>query len=617
MKSTTCSSKGVGTTMGTIMLMVIFLIFFGVYLYMVNNHVQSTIQLNLESSQILKLKSTFSLFNASLGNTWFISTVQAIFMTGDESIGCGTDDPLAERLPDGYWYMRDPNQGRDGLTDSQGRPIERIPSTLKYNENGLNPQICYPRDIHVLTYLQNKLECDGLLNLKTPMDAGGVAIVFDSVRSVCNGNSKAVSNSPSLNLNDDNIESKFSQSITATYGDGRIVAQTENYNKVMTSFRQMVAKARAAIGNLLTLGDAHEAYAGLQYTQSTNKVAYENRVKSFVETILTTSMPTGVLATADIQTDMRAADATVSSVMYKGSGLVVHYSATAIYTEGATQVSNTLFSWPTNSRKLNSCYGFRKLDENDPGRFHMGIDIVPDGDETVNAVGDGVVVDTYNECPVGALGSLCGGPGSEKYGNMVLIKHANYYSFYAHLKKDSIMVAKGDSIGAGQQIAVMGSSGSSTGVHLHFELRTQATAGSAVNPCTLIDCTQSTDKKCDTINTLTQPTPGVYYYNDENANAFVKRPIRLEYIAEDYMPALDCAKLSSPIAAFTWLGTNDMLCCAGNLFSCNADIPGLDSAQELTTGMSIQDTNPPTALNYCNNILSGTMSCTANGFVLS
>ena len=78
MKSTTCCSKGVGTTAGTIMLMIIFLIFFGVYLYMVNNHVQSTIELNLESSQILKLKSTFALFNASLGNTWLISTVQKL-----------------------------------------------------------------------------------------------------------------------------------------------------------------------------------------------------------------------------------------------------------------------------------------------------------------------------------------------------------------------------------------------------------------------------------------------------------------------------------------------------------------------------------------------------------
>ncbi|HLD38737.1 MAG TPA: M23 family metallopeptidase [archaeon] len=612
-------SKGTGTTAGTIMLIVIFAIFFSIYLYMTNAQVQSTIQLNLESLSLMKLKSTFSLFNASLGNTWFISTVQAIFITGDESIGCGID--TSNRLTEDYWYWRDPNQGRDGLTDSQGRPIERIPATNKGNDWGRNPQVCYPRDNHVLTYLQNKLECDGLLNLKTPIDTGGVAIVFDSVRSACNGNSKAVSNFL-LNLNDDNIESKFSQSITATYGDGRIVAQTENYNKIMTSFRQMVAKGRQAIEGLLLFGDSLEQHnPQLQYSQSyANKDGYENRIKSFLNTIFTARVPSGVLATTDIQTDMRAADSTVSGVMHNGIGLVVHYKAKATYTEGATQVSNTLFPWPTNSRKLNSCYGFRKLDENDPGKFHMGIDIVPAVDE-VNAVGDGVVVDTYNDCPVGALGSLCGGPGNQGYGNMILIKHSNYYSFYAHLRKDSITVAKGDSVGTGQQIALMGSSGSSTGVHLHFELRTQATAGSAVNPCTLIDCTQSSDKKCDTISTPTQSTPGVYYYNDENANAFVKRPIRLEYLAEDYMPALDCtappqSNLPARPIYFNWQSSNDMMCCAGNLFSCNADIPGLDSLQKLSSGMSIQDSIPIQSI--CNGILSGsTLSCTSAGFQLS
>lgn len=449
MKSTTCCSKGVGTTAGTIMLMIIFLIFFGVYLYMVNNHVQSTIELNLESSQILKLKSTFALFNASLGNTWLISTVQSIFMTGDESIGCGID--TSNRLPAGYWYWRDPNQDRDGLTDAQGRPIERIPATNKGNVWGRNPQICYPRDNHVLDYLQAKLECEDFLSLKNPMDnVGGVAISFNSGRNVCSGNNRAVA-SFLLDLNDDNVESKFSQSLAVVYGDGRIDAQTENNIKVMTSLRQMVAAAREAVANLLILGDAHEQhYPVTQYLPGApDKDSYQSGVKSRVDAILTARVPSGVLATTDIQTDMRAADNSVSNVVPTGLGLVVHYKATATYTE----------------------------------------------------------------------------------------------------------------------------------------------------------------------------TNNAYYYNNGAANTFVKRPIKLEYIAEDYMPALDCTEWPKPAnpprpTAFNWQSTNDMVCCAGYLFSCNVNIPGLDPAQALTVNTRLQ--NSIWQQGICIDILSGaTLSCTPNGFELS
>ena len=56
-------------------------------------------------------------------------------------------------------------------------------------------------------------------------------------------------------------------------------------------------------------------------------------------------------------------------------------------------------------------------------------------------------------------------------GNHVLIRHANgEHSLYAHLKKGSVRVEVGQSVGAGVQIAEAGSSGNSTEPHLHFQL---------------------------------------------------------------------------------------------------------------------------------------------------
>jgi len=63
------------------------------------------------------------------------------------------------------------------------------------------------------------------------------------------------------------------------------------------------------------------------------------------------------------------------------------------------------------------------------------------------------------------------------YGNLVIIKHNdNYLSAYAH--NDRLLVHEGQSVKAGQKIATMGSSGTSS-VRLHFEIRYQ---GKSVNP---------------------------------------------------------------------------------------------------------------------------------------
>jgi len=87
---------------------------------------------------------------------------------------------------------------------------------------------------------------------------------------------------------------------------------------------------------------------------------------------------------------------------------------------------------------------------------HLGIDIAAGEGAGIYAADSGVVVFS---------GWANGG-----YGNMVMIDHGNgYQTVYAHLS--SVSAGCGQSVSQGQTIAYSGSTGNSTGAHLHFEVR--------------------------------------------------------------------------------------------------------------------------------------------------
>ncbi len=65
-----------------------------------------------------------------------------------------------------------------------------------------------------------------------------------------------------------------------------------------------------------------------------------------------------------------------------------------------------------------------------------------------------------------------GGSSTASYGNFVKIQHSDgTYTLYAHMLKGTIRVSVGDTVEQGQVIGQMGTSGNSSGVHLHFEVR--------------------------------------------------------------------------------------------------------------------------------------------------
>lgn len=115
------------------------------------------------------------------------------------------------------------------------------------------------------------------------------------------------------------------------------------------------------------------------------------------------------------------------------------------------------FTWPANGGRISSQMGTRW------GRFHYGIDISRPSNYTIKASDNGVVKTAGRHAT---------------YGNYIVINHKNgYETLYAHLSK--IDVSVGQVVEQGSSIGVMGSTGRSTGTHLHFEVHKD---GKELNP---------------------------------------------------------------------------------------------------------------------------------------
>ena len=129
------------------------------------------------------------------------------------------------------------------------------------------------------------------------------------------------------------------------------------------------------------------------------------------------------------------------------------------------------FQWPA-SGYISSAFGYRLHPVYNTWKFHSGIDIACGYGSAICAAASGTVI--YVTEPV--EGCNTGGSG---YGNYCIIDHGDgVTTLYAHAR--DIYVSVGDYVSAGQQIGEVGSTGTSTGAHLHFEVRVN---GTQYNPC--------------------------------------------------------------------------------------------------------------------------------------
>ena len=136
-------------------------------------------------------------------------------------------------------------------------------------------------------------------------------------------------------------------------------------------------------------------------------------------------------------------------------------------TQGSSNVgaySGGKFTWPSVSTYVTSDYGMRTHPVTGKVRTHAGLDIGASHGTNIYAAADGVV--------------LVSGWNAGGYGNYVVINHGSgLTTLYAHCS--SLNVSAGQSVKKGQVIAKVGSTGLSTGPHLHFEVLVN---GSHTNP---------------------------------------------------------------------------------------------------------------------------------------
>ena len=127
---------------------------------------------------------------------------------------------------------------------------------------------------------------------------------------------------------------------------------------------------------------------------------------------------------------------------------------------------NIKFIKPLNGR-ISSSFGWRNPTTSSVPKYHTGVDIAAVEGTKIKSATDGKVI----------MASSSG-----DYGNHYQIQIKDIVLVYAHCKK--LYLKEGDSVKQGQEIAEVGSTGNSTGPHLHFEIRRN---GRKIDPQLVID----------------------------------------------------------------------------------------------------------------------------------
>ena len=126
------------------------------------------------------------------------------------------------------------------------------------------------------------------------------------------------------------------------------------------------------------------------------------------------------------------------------------------YDKNGKSIKKALMKTPINGARLSSPFGMRKHPIDGFNKMHRGTDFAAPMGTPIMASGDGVV----------KKAGWCGGGG-----NCVVIKHnSTYQTVYAHMSKFASGIRSGVRVKQGQTIGYVGSTGKSTGPHLHYEV---------------------------------------------------------------------------------------------------------------------------------------------------
>jgi len=322
-----------GEILFTIFAAILIFFFLMVVMTSVTSSNQKSQEIVLEELAIIKAKNTFFLVERSLGMTWYVSTIQSIFRTGYESLGCGLDEEdeglPATAMKDNYWYQYSDTK----LPKKSGLPLPQD----KYNFNALSfntaPLICYPRGAveegHLLAYLNKKFV--PFKEIPDKFTANGVPFIIQNMQT-------------DFSVKDDEIDTKSNQSVTANPNtQPRIVAPVTNNNVIFTKFKQMVAGARKVVDNVIIMSDllkidplrpSQRPGSDLLYTTAATAETYKQNSKSIIKNKFQSVLPKNAFRidasykpNNDIELRAPNDDEAGMGFQYTKQGLILHYDA--------------------------------------------------------------------------------------------------------------------------------------------------------------------------------------------------------------------------------------------------------------------------------------------------
>ena len=227
--------------------------------------------------------------------------------------------------------------------------------------------------------------------------------------------------------------------------------------ELLKSMRKTVDKC-----DLFSGGEGEEIYESLLDQELSKKMTGYGS-NSLAEVLyrqlsrIDSSSQAGQAAYSKIDSSSHAGQAAYSKIDPSSqAGQAVHSE-----TKPESDVSSTEDSqpdWPLKS-VISSKFGWRKDPFTSENRFHSGIDIAAEKGTEIKAAMSGKVIMSCN---------------LEDYGNVVAVDHGQgLVTLYAHNEKN--LVSVGDQVEKGSLVAMVGSTGRSTGAHLHFEVRKDGT----------------------------------------------------------------------------------------------------------------------------------------------
>ena len=246
---------------------------------------------------------------------------------------------------------------------------------------------------------------------------------------------------------------------------GEIIAYDKHLEEELIAARQAVEAAKAALEQALAEQEAKKAELETQKAALEQQVAEAEQLIRDLEADI--NAYTAMYAQAESQKQALQAqiDAKVAELVAQEQAAKQAAAAAGqpAYNPAAAVGATGSMMWPAVGHGISSPFGYRIHPITGQYKLHTGVDINVGYGTPVYAADGGTVI-------------LAGWNGG--YGNCIVINHGNgLTTLYGHLS--SINVSVGQSVGRGQTIGLVGSTGNSTGPHLHWEV---AVNGQRVTP---------------------------------------------------------------------------------------------------------------------------------------